>query len=378
MEPLEKDEKRSSLDRNASNVYRKRYNYADDSDDEDLDVLESGVVVKPSGHFGYPRYIAGALVNHFYTQRFILFCILTNTIFMGISSTDLPTNSPSATTFLDVSDKVFLVIFTIESGLQLFYHSYKLFFSAWLSFDLLIVILSWAMQNLQVIRGFRILRALRVIMRVGPIKDLIDALTGVIPRLSAIICLMLLILYIFAVLFTQLFKDHDLGDDYFTRLDYTLFTLIQIMTMDFGDLMRETMKYSSYAWFPFVLYILIVGFILFNLIAAVVCDAIGLLKEKEVKGNMIDNTVSEADDRKRLYLLRYQVNILLKCQEEIQETIQLMTEQMVGADTLPPIEETSAFEFEDRTRTGSESVDFSNSSTSTFSNDFISSIEDTK
>ena len=367
----------SSPEPKTSYDFKKQYNYADDSDDEDLDVLESGVVVKPPGYLGGPRFIAGKLVNHPITQRFILFCILTNTVLMGISSTDLPNSSEPATNFLDVSDKVFLIIFTIESGLQLFYHSYKLFLNAWLTFDLLIVILSWAMQNLQVIRGFRVLRALRVIMRVGPIKDLIDALTGVIPRLSAIICLMLLILYIFAVLFTQLFKEHDLSDNYFSRLDYTLFTLIQIMTMDFGDVMRETMTFSSYAWFPFILYITIVGFILFNLIAAVVCDAIGLLKEKEKKGDMIDHTVSEADDRKRLYLLRYQVTILLKCQEEIQETIQLMTEQMIGADTLPPIEESPGFTVGEG-RSPSEIVDYPNSSDSSFSADFISSIHDTK
>lgn len=112
-------------------------------------------------------------------------------------------------------------------------------------------------------------------------RNLVQALISIIPRLGAITALLLLIFYIFGVLFTELFGDLDLSGEYFTRLDYSLLTLFTMMTMEWSDIARECMAQVSWAWVPFVSFIMITGFIVFNLIIAVVCDAVAVLEENK-------------------------------------------------------------------------------------------------
>jgi voltage-gated sodium channel len=92
--------------------------------------------------------------------------------------------------------------------------------------------------------------------------------------LGAIAALLGLISYIFAVMFTELFGDLILSDDYFTTLDRSFLTLFQMVTLEWSDIMRECMAQVWWAWIPFILFVVITGFIVFNLIVAVVCKAI--------------------------------------------------------------------------------------------------------
>jgi len=104
----------------------------------------------------------------------------------------------------------------------------------------------------------------------------------------AIGILLLLVSYIFAVLCTNLLKNlHKQGYtdyDYFGRLDETFFTLFQIMTLDnWADIARQVMAVPSkgWTWIIFIVFVIITGFVVVNLIIAVICDAISALKEDE-------------------------------------------------------------------------------------------------
>merc|ERR1719444_230156 len=101
---------------------------------------------------------------------------------------------------------------------------------------------------------------------------MVEALADIIPRMSAIIILNILFIYIFSVVFTELFKDLELSRDYFSRLDKSAFTLLQLMTLDFGRPMREVLEfYPTFGWIPFIGYIVIAGFVIFNLIVGALC-----------------------------------------------------------------------------------------------------------
>jgi hypothetical protein len=154
---------------------------------------------------------------------------------MGVATFPIIKNNPTLNEIFDAIDTVFLIVFTIESGLQLIYHGWYIFKDGFLVFDMLIVILSWALEGTQVIRAFRIFRALRLVTRVKTMRNLIKAMIEVVPKLTAIFTLMCLIFYIFGVMFTQLYKDlskegHD-PSGYFSSLPMSLFTLFQIMCL---------------------------------------------------------------------------------------------------------------------------------------------------
>ena len=176
----------------------------------------------------------GARVNDERVQNFILLLIVINSIMMGVATFGFVKNNEDISYKFDLVDQIFLVIFTVESALQLFYFGWKLFKDGFLVFDLLIVIMSWALEGTQVIRAFRIFRALRLITRVEVMRNLIMALFSVIPKMTAIGLLLLLIMFIFGVMFTTLFKGMypaELAQPYFESLFYSLFTLFQMMTL---------------------------------------------------------------------------------------------------------------------------------------------------
>jgi hypothetical protein len=237
------------------------------------------------------RLLFGAAVNHPRVQLSIIFLIVINAAMMGVSTFDFVTENPTVTAAFNNTDLGFLVVFTIELMMQFIYRGYTLFKDGWLVFDLVIILVSWAAAPLQVIRSFRIFRALRLITRIKTMRNLVQALISILPRLGAITALLLLIFYIFGVLFTELFGDLELSGEYFTRLDYSLLTLFTMMTMEWSDIARECMAQISWAWIPFVSFIMITGFIVFNLIIAVVCDAVAVLEEN--KGDSEPDLFSE-------------------------------------------------------------------------------------
>ena len=170
---------------------------------------------------------------------------------------------------------------------------------------------------------------------------LVTALFGVMPRMAAIGLMLCLIFYIFGVMFTQLFKDlHAEGHtayNYFSGLAWTFFTLFQMMTLDnWASICREVTKVYKWAWIPFTTFVIISGFIVVNLIIAVICDAIGALHadEKAKLHGDFDEENSDAGDadnmdiREQLDTLEDQMEDLTRIQARTFHTLQYLTQQM--------------------------------------------------
>mmetsp|Transcript_58413 Transcript_58413/g.123910 ORF Transcript_58413/g.123910 Transcript_58413/m.123910 type:complete len:437 (-) Transcript_58413:149-1459(-) len=225
--------------------------------------------------------LCGDIVNNEKVSYCIIVLIVINAAMMGIATFDFVTDNPKVDDAFEKTDQAFLIVFSIELVMQFIFRGYKLFTDGWLVFDFIIILLSWSFSQLQIIRAFRIFRALRIITRIETMRNLVAALFDIMPRLGAITTLLLLIFYIFAVLFTQLFGELELSGEYFSRLDYSFLTLFVMMTMEWADVARECMDEIWWAWAPIMAFIMITGFIVFNLIIAVVCDAVAVIENKE-------------------------------------------------------------------------------------------------
>ena len=222
------------------------------------------------------RQRCGDLVNNTLVQLGIIGLICVNAIMMAIATFDFVTDVPHVARAFEKCDLGFLVIFTIELSMQFFYYGLRLFQDGWLVFDFVIIVLSWAFAEVQVIRAFRVFRAFRIVTRVKTLRDLVMAIIQVLPRMTAIGFLLLLVFYVFSVLFVELFGELDLSVNYFQTLDASLFTCMQMMTMEWANAARECQETYSWAPFVFIAFIMITGFIVFNLIIAVVCDAVAV------------------------------------------------------------------------------------------------------
>mmetsp|Transcript_1129 Transcript_1129/g.1584 ORF Transcript_1129/g.1584 Transcript_1129/m.1584 type:complete len:435 (-) Transcript_1129:1194-2498(-) len=302
-------------------------------------------------HLNQYRMKCGQIVNDERVQFFIVMLISINAIMLGIGTFDFVQDNEDVSDAFEKIDQAFLIIFTIELAFQFLYHGYRLILDGWLLFDLIIITVSWSFNEVQIIRAFRIFRALRLVTRIKVMKNLIVALFSVMPRMAAIGLLLFLIFYIFAVMFTNLFKElwHD-GDtdfDYFSRLDSTFFTLFQLMTLDnWADVTRQVVAVFKWAWAPMLAFVIISGFIVVNLIIAVICDAIAALNDDDrakLQGNY-DNeseegeldTVDPVDVQEKLDTLEEQVEELSKMQAKTMLLLRELTAQLPGGTACGP------------------------------------------
>jgi hypothetical protein len=301
------------------------------------------------------RDLCGKIVNDTRVQLTIVLLIGINGIMLGIATFPFIKGNPDASNAFERCDFAFLVIFTIELGMQFIYNGLHLFLDGWLVFDFIIILTSWAFDQVQIVRAFRIFRAFRLVTRVKTLQNLVTALFSVVPRIAGITLLLALIFFIFSILMTSMWKDlyHEgyTEQDYFSRLDATLFTLFQVLTLDeWAGLTREVMASpgNSWAWFPMIAFVIITAFIVINLIIAVICDAIAALHANEkamIQGissaDRDADGINDADEephvrvKKQLQTLEQQVEELSRMQQQTMHSLQYLTRHLQAKRRTP-------------------------------------------
>ncbi len=205
-------------------------------------------------------------------QRAIIAVIVLNAITLGLETSDsLMANAGGV---LHVLDRAVLGVFVVELSLRIYAHGWKFLRDPWSVFDLLIVSVSLvpASGGLSVLRALRILRALRLVSAVPGMKKVVGGLLSAIPAMLSIIVLLGLVLYLGAVLATELYGRTS--PEYFGDLGDSLFTLFQVMTGEaWPDIAHEVLADHPTAWIFFVGYILVSTFVVLNLFTAVVVSA---------------------------------------------------------------------------------------------------------
>ena len=93
------------------------------------------------------RYRCGTIVNNENVQFFIVILIAVNAIMMGVGTFDFVTENPQIDDAFETTDKVFLIIFTIELCMQFVFHGWRLLLDGWLVFDLVVIAMSWSFSQ---------------------------------------------------------------------------------------------------------------------------------------------------------------------------------------------------------------------------------------
>ena len=131
--------------------------------------------------------------------------IIINAIMMGIDTYDFESKNDQA---FDIVDNIFLILFTIELSLHLFHLGPGFvknpFKEPWVLFDFVLITLSWCFSDGSV-KAARALRILRVLPRVEALRVVIDSISHVVPKLASVGLLLSLVMFIFAILMTELF-----------------------------------------------------------------------------------------------------------------------------------------------------------------------------
>ncbi|XP_065166604.1 sodium channel protein 60E isoform X3 [Atheta coriaria] len=148
----------------------------------------------------------------------ITVCIVLNTVFLAMEHHGM---SESVLRALDIGNKVFTSIFTLECCLKLMALSKDFFQCGWNIFDLIIVSASLLdlifelVDGLSVLRGLRLLRVLKLAQSWITMKVLLSIIISSIGALGNLTFVLVIVIYIFAVIGMQLFsKDYTIDKFY--------------------------------------------------------------------------------------------------------------------------------------------------------------------
>lgn len=247
-------------------------------------------------------------IKNKWTQRFILFVIIFNSVILGM----MTSNAIMAKlgNLMNLLCNICVWIFTVELAIKLYVYKKQFYKDGWNIFDFIIVAISWiptggVFSSFRVFRILRTLRALRLITQLERLKIIVQAIIDSIPNVSWASVLLLIIFYIFAIMGTTLY-----GQEFpieFGTLGKSLFTMFQLTTLEaWPDIARGIMEKYPLAWLYFVSFILISSFIVMNVIVGVVVNAISEISE-DVKKEKQKKTLKNSDLEIELINLKEQI-----------------------------------------------------------------------
>lgn len=278
--------------------------------EEEIEVFTLGEPIHDDEHrIGHLRNQCGAFVNSVPIQWLITILIITNGLVLGALT--FVRDNDSAREKLEKVDLTMLCAFTFELALQVIYLGPKCVKTGWLLFDGFIVIFSWAFLGspISVLRSFRIFRVFALMSRWGDMRRLIAAVARTIPNMTVVAVALMLFMYVFCVLYTDLYYDlYEEGvtdQDYFGRLDKTFLTLFQFMTLDsWSEVTRQIMVEYPYAWIGVMIFVTITAFFILNLVVAVICESLIELNSME-------------DEQQKRRMMKQQRNLIAHQTEQL-------------------------------------------------------------
>jgi len=214
-------------------------------------------------------------------KQTIMVLIVVNAITLGLDT--VPSVDRSWGPALDVIDHAILAVFVVEVALRIFAHRGAFFRDGWSLFDLGVVAIALMPYTgpLSVLRALRILRAFRLVAAIPQMRVVVEALLKSIPGLSAIIALLVLVFYVFAVMATRLFGETN--PEIFGTLGGSLFTLFQLMTLEgwVSDIVKPVLEHHPYAMAFFLPFMLLSTFTVLNLFIALIVDSMQKMHKSE-------------------------------------------------------------------------------------------------
>lgn len=236
-------------------------------------------------------------VAHEGFKRLIAAAIIINAVVLGaLTFTEPGTLYYKRLAYLDAFT---LGFFVCELTLKIIAWRRRFFQFGWNIFDLLVVFISLvpASETLAVLRALRVLRILRLLHIVPMMRRITEALFRALPGMSAIIAVMVLMIYVSSVIATNLFGRTENEDValMFGDLPSSALTLFQVMTMDGwrSEILQKVVDDGHpYAWLFFLTFLFLASFAVLNLFIAVFVEALQAEHESEQ-----DEKIHELDDK---------------------------------------------------------------------------------
>ena len=176
---------------------------------------------------------------------------------------------------LFILDRLFMAIFIIKMIMKIFAFGKKFFKSGWNVFDFAVIAISsvpfasWFI----IFRTFRLFRLLRYVNKFTRLKQMINTFLALLPNFMAMLLVMAVFFYVFAIMAVCLFGDVFIE---FSDLGSSLFALLQVVTLDgwASNIARPVMAVFPHSWLFFVSFVFISFLITVSFLMSVVSEVV--------------------------------------------------------------------------------------------------------
>ena len=176
---------------------------------------------------------------------------------------------------LFILDRLFMAIFIIEMIMKIFAFGKKFFKSGWNVFDFAVIAISsvpfasWFI----IFRTFRLFRLLRYVNKFTRLKQMINTFLALLPNFMAMLLVMAVFFYVFAIMAVCLFGDvfiefYDMGS--------WRFALLRVIKLDgwASNIARPVMAVFPHSWLFFVSFVFISFLITVSFLMSVVSEVV--------------------------------------------------------------------------------------------------------
>lgn len=175
---------------------------------------------------------------------------------------------------------------------------------------------------LRLVRMVRLLRVSRLARLLKAIPELVVLIKGIMAAtrsVSVFFLLWLLIIYVFAIVFTQLTDDTALGDQYFETVPDAMNTLLlDGILPETSALISNVVRASKWYWPIIMLFITLASITVMYMLVGVLVDVVGVIAAAEKEGMMVTSIANElrqafanTDRNTELPITQFEFNKLL-------------------------------------------------------------------
>jgi len=164
---------------------------------------------------------------------------------------------------------------------------------------------------LRLVKLIRLVRMVRMVRLLRATPELMVLIRGAAVAFRSVfftMCLLILVIYVFSIAFTQLLEGTELGEDYFSSVLNSMGTLLLRGTLpDLADITYRIGDEGRFYAFVFVVFIVLSSVTIMNMLVGVLVEVIGLVSSMEreqmnmefVKSKLLEMLTSSGLDNNR-------------------------------------------------------------------------------
>lgn len=206
-------------------------------------------------------------------DRVIMVIVIVNSILLGMRT--VPPLVVDFRQWMDLINQVVLGVFIVEAALKMLAlapRSDRYFRDSWNVFDFSVIVLGLLPVTGEFALIFRLLRIVRLISVIEGLRVIVGTLIRSLVGVAYIILMVCIVTYIYAIIGSLLFQDHD--PEHWHNLGTAVLTLFTIITLEaWVEVMETAMEVYPLAWVYFLSFIVLSAFVIINMFIAVIVDS---------------------------------------------------------------------------------------------------------